>query len=1538
MTRSRRLLLRAVTYLPVVVLLIAAVIYVKGQINDLCRHANVVVESELQRQLRREVRVGSADLCRPGVAVLRDVRIAKGKSLTEGEISSVQKVVVRYDWRALVLGGKGASSVSEISVFSPDVLVVRRLDGSFNVTELLKFPPGPPKPPFRGKIRIINGTATFYDFAVRPGQAPEPVRVRDLRGTVDAARYPIYDFRGTAHGAKGEFARAGVRGTYYKPSKRITVHVVASGASAPRVMPYIWKSKTVQVAAGNLNTAVTLDFHRVGGKYKTVVSGTAHISDATLRMSILRQPVTGVSGNIIIARNRAGGHVTGSFAGAPVQAVGAVVDFAHPRLDLVVDSRCMEAGSLIRATTFLGPVAEFGPSGRGPVHARIMGNPSNLFVTATAEIPRASVSGVGVRNLAVGMQYRPGVVDIRSLRMTADGATVYVSGRVGLRPTTTLNLRGRFEGLDIRRLPMEAQARVAATGQASGTFSLTGSAASPAISVTAKVSRGSVDGVEFSSVEGRLSVSGSRTEVDNLKVLGVFGGAIEASGVVSGTAFDLSVSANSVDLGSLARAFGEEGYSGTAFFNGHVYGSLKSPHVKGIAEVFGANAEGYTVDHALISFSADRNTIAVEEGLVQMYPAELRFSGEATGLDTSRIAFNGSASVRRLEVTRLLGLVEQKLDVTGTIGGDFSISGVYLPHAPANQEPFQDVTASGSLTLEDATAFGYPVTAASAKLEYSNDVLKLTKAHLASDGAQVDVTGSINTAARTVDASFDLSGLQLSRIQEYVTDDYFVLSGVASVTGTVSGPLDNAKGMIDANVEGLTVNYEKFDKAEAHFAYDNGTFESFSLVVARAGQALELSGTDLNPETGCLGAAKGSLVDISVPDVMAIVRASPFFASEEGRPIAQNLDKLPRLTSGRINGTFSMAGCFESPEGEIIVPDGKLDLTATNVGVDVQKIDTIELQASAKSGVVSLDKFEAISGEASIVATGEHAYENGRLNLEVRADNIALSDLNPWLGPKVPTGTVSAVVDITGAVSAPDIVGSVEIVKPSYDGFTLDRLRASSIRIMANRIEIPDVIVTAAGHQASAAAFVPWDWSSFSVPNDEPISASVDVSKQSLDVLSVFVPLVDATRTSGAIDQGSFRLSGTLLDPQMSGALRIKGGTIALRDFTNTFTNVTADLSFTGDRVQVNALSAASSEGGSMHAVPGGYATVGILGTSEVNLAVVVDRMVVGEKNLLGFKEDVHTQVDAGLSVTGPVGSPVVADAAIEGKQGGVMLSHGKLSFVLTSKPQVAAMPPLPINPILKVTLRLGDDVEVAPPGMSMVVAGTGSLAGTLAAPRMNLALEVRSGEINLATARLRVSPGGTIRISYEYPNAPVVAVDFQSKASVFAVNSIGQRQRYQITMTVTGQATSPQISLSSEPPGLTRPQMLAALGHVPGLFTSAEAGLQAELTGVLTAVGTSALLAPIENIFVQKLGFEQFSLEYSPLYPLSLYVSRHLFGNFYIAFYRQLTGSFAGVGTADTLYEVVLSYRLKRLYQTSVGVDNQQTIIFQIGYANTFW
>lgn len=1524
MTRSRRLVLLIVTVLPLLVLIVAGTIYLKRQLDLLAGHANVLIAGELQRRFHKQVTIGSARIS-PQVIVLQDIKVAKGATFASGTLVSVPRLFIHYDWHGLLLGGRGAGAVSDIVAMRPRVLLIRRPDGTFNIAELLKPPPGPPRPPFVGKLKALHGEVEFVDYAVVPGRVQGPMFLHDVKASVDAARFPVYGFSGTAKGARGQFARAVFKGRYYAATKRTLVDVNARSVSAPLVMPYAWKSKSVNVSAGNLDLSAVLDGRRADGHYSVTVAGRAKVRNAVVGLGFLRTPATGVNGDLVLARDRADAHMSGNLRGTPLGIAGTFVDFKNPTLNLTVTSQSADFRGVIAATTFLGGLSQFAPSGRGPVSAKITGPLSNPVVDVTARVPHASIRGVPVSDVVVSALYRRGRIDVHSVQLLAKGASMSAHGFVTIGPSAVMSLAGRFSGFDLRALSKTTG--FAVSGITSGTFSLTGPTANPAVSATVHAVNGSVSGEPFSTADASVKLVGSRLGLASLRVNGLAGGSVRAFGTLSASSINLTTSASSISIADVARYFGDTGYSGTAFFNGRIIGTPKSPQVDGTLEVFEAKLNGYNVDHALLAFSGNRHSATINEGVVQVFPAEADFTAELTGLDTNRISFSGKGNVQRLEVTKLLELLDRHANVSGTILGDVTFSGVFLPHVRPGTPRFIGLVASANVSLEDASAFGYPISSASAKLDYSNDVLRIADATVMSDKAKLALSGTLATDTYEIKAGFDLTGFDLSRLHEYL-GDYLNLAGMASASGTVSGTWDNIQASVGAKVDELAINYERFDSAEAKLTYADGKYTSYSATLVRGTQKFDVSGTDFDPDTGCLASARGVVEDVSVPDIWAILRASPYFSTPEGKPTAQALDKFPKVVSGRVNGSFQINGCLDSP-------DGSINLSATNIGLDVEKIESIELQASAKAGVISIGKLRAVSEDMTVDVAGAPAYDDGNLNLEIRAENVRLSRLEPWFGKNTPGGTLSALFMVRGPASAPDIRGSAEIVKPSFDGFALDQLRASTIQITANRIDIPDILLTAAGYQAAASASVPWNWAALSVPNDEPIHLSVDLSTQNLGILNVLGPIVDASKTTGTVSEAWFRLDGTLLDPQLTGSVKVTNGTIAFVGFSNTFSDVNVNLGFVGDRLVVNTLSAASSLGGNLYVVPGGYITAGILAPSEVNLQVVADRLKLAERNVLGMREDVNTQIDAGLSVTGPLTAPTIADKATGAVAGGIALSHAKLAFQLVARKALWEAHP-PINPSFNVSLKLGQDVVISPPSMSLTVTGGGSLTGTLAQPVVDrLELTVLSGDIGLATARLRVIPGGKITVTYAPLAVPDVQIDLHATASVFAVNSLHQRQRYQITMAISGQAASPQINLSSSPPGLTKEQMLAGLGHLPSLFASPETGLQQELGSVLTAAGATALFAPIENLLIQKLGFEQFSLEFSPMYPLSIYVSRQLFGNYYLSFYRQLRGALAS--TQDVWYRVMLSYR-KNLYEFSVGADDEQTLYAQIGYAKAFW
>jgi hypothetical protein len=332
----------------------------------------------------------------------------------------------------------------------------------------------------------------------------------------------------------------------------------------------------------------------------------------------------------------------------------------------------------------------------------------------------------------------------------------------------------------------------------------------------------------------------------------------------------------------------------------------------------------------------------------------------------------------------------------------------------------------------------------------------------------------------------------------------------------------------------------------------------------------------------------------------------------------------------------------------------------------------------------------------------------------------------------------------------------------------------------------------------------------------------------------------------------------------------------------------------------------------------------------------VANGLSIIERNALGLQEDVSLQLDAGLSVTGDPRAPLVANANVGGVPGGITMHDARVAFVSSAIPERRPVAVPFINPTFDVAIRIGENVVIAPPTMTLTVTGEGSVSGSLAQPIIALEMTIQEGSLRLAVSRLTVVTGGKLYVRYSPPQESEIRVDFQASTTVMAMNSLGQRERHVITVNVKGPVTNLEIDLSSTPADLSREQMLAALGHVSGIFAGGEIGLQNELGNILTAVGTSTIFAPVESLFVEQLGFEQFSLEYSLGQPLAIYVSRRLWGNFFISYYGVLTSNFTSPN--DVAYLLGLGYRFGPKYQFTMFVDNMQNGSFQMQYTQAFW
>ncbi|MGB9619478.1 MAG: translocation/assembly module TamB domain-containing protein, partial [Armatimonadota bacterium] len=330
-----------------------------------------------------------------------------------------------------------------------------------------------------------------------------------------------------------------------------------------------------------------------------------------------------------------------------------------------------------------------------------------------------------------------------------------------------------------------------------------------------------------------------------------------------------------------------------------------------------------------------------------------------------------------------------------------------------------------------------------------------------------------------------------------------------------------------------------------------------------------------------------------------------------------------------------------------------------------------------------------------------------------------------------------------------------------------------------------------------------------------------------------------------------------------------------------------------------------------------------------IDLLLRASGLVLEEEDVFGLQEKVRTQVDAGIAVGGTLFMPIVGQAPVEGYEPGVTLSNAVLEFAIPEKRPPSPPLRLPIHPrFVDLGLTIGSNVHAKPPQMDLLVDGGGVVAGELGKNlSVGLDVTVKEGSINLYASRLRIEPGAGMVLRFQPPNPPEFLLSgFKAMTSVMATSPLGRRERYKITITASGNVmnlTEKSIAFSSDPEGLSREQIIAALGHVQGLLNTAQGDFQREFGNALRGVASSALFMPVERLFTEQLGFEEFSIESGAFAPLSLYLSRRLFSNFYMSFFQRLQ---ATANVQEATWQFLLGYRFKQFYSLSVGIDNQQT------------
>jgi translocation and assembly module TamB len=705
--------------------------------------------------------------------------------------------------------------------------------------------------------------------------------------------------------------------------------------------------------------------------------------------------------------------------------------------------------------------------------------------------------------------------------------------------------------------------------------------------------------------------------------------------------------------------------------------------------------------------------------------------------------------------------------------------------------------------------------------------------------AQADLTGSVAAAgvpSGPLTAHIDASGLP-NAPRGSVTAHGELLGAPVTVT-IAANSQGNAIHAVVNQVDWKSIHAEgdvRFDTASAraggNMRLTVGRLADFTPLVGQpiAGDAtVTLNLMDRQARIGL------AVNNAGLPGSASVTRATLDASIDDpfGRPTVDATLALGELRAGGVAGTVSVKA-HGPPNAVAVTVSGsvpnlagaplRLSLAGT-IDAEAQQTvvasaeaswrqKTVRLLAPARfthAGTVSVDRLRLGLDKAVLEASGQIAPALG-LTSTLRGMPAALADMVvPDLGLE---GSIDADVRLTGPVARP--AGPIKVTATGL------RLRQGFGRTLPPaRI---DATATLDGSAAQIDLRAALGTSQLTVSGRAPLGATgpLDLHAAGNLDMGILNPVLAANgRHIGGRLNMNAAIAGSAADPKLSGSADIVDGEIQDASQGARIHAIQARLELAGDTVRlVNAKGQAD---------PGTVALGGTIGVLAPGMPI---DLILTARNARPLATDALTvSLDADVTLRGPADA-VTIGGTVRTRQIDIRVPEKLPSSVATIRVRDPARPP-PAPPApgpalaLDLTLDVPNRAFVRGHGLDVELGGRFRLGGTLDRPRADGGLTLRQGTIAFAGQTLAFSKG---TIGFNGASLSNPSIDLLSTTSRAAVT---------VTLTVSGTARAPKITLSSTPE-LPQDEMLAQLlfkrsvGSLSPFELAQIAGALASLTGV---------------------------------------------------------------------------------------------------------
>ena len=882
--------------------------------------------------------------------------------------------------------------------------------------------------------------------------------------------------------------------------------VQADAVDVSGIMNLAPTNKNLSVTAGVLHD-VKAQITSRDGKYS--MSGNLAFDgvDGTYKNGSTTYQISKGNGKIFFQNNnilisRSGWYINNQ--AVKVNGLVTLSDDVDLNLNAVADSVALETFTNNQFTGIIG----------GRVH--IGGTSVNPNVSGTIKSNEVSYDDYRIDSGEANFIYSDGTVDIRDATLYIGDGSVNGRGKYNV-DSGDFSVEGTIHNAEIA--PFTQNLATPISGIVNGDFAVTGKNRNITALEGNVIGSGiSARGISLDTAKLSFTKSGTIT---NIAVTGAMGnGLLSGYGTIDNNNLNLSLSADSLDVSNFSTFVGKSifgnitGYASITgdLDNVSVTGSITSPEIIYDGAHFNSINAGFTIkDHVL---ALENASIGDGDGAITI--------GGTLNLDSNALNMRARAKAVRIEnLIRpftdipLTGWFESENEIRGTVDNPYVHGYAHL----------YDGSYSGKLISD-------------AKFDYTLDNQILTLPDFTVQGYGAVIRGSGTASESSLNIDLDGKNIDIGRL--LVNTDYDV-KGYVQAKGHIGGSLynPNFNGSVTSNF--LTINGEGITNISGTLYADKTVvnLEKFEFDEEQGGHYMARAGMSTVGDKRLFGTLQ--VTNGRVSNLLSLL----------GKPV----DKL----DGSLSGTVDLGGTYGNPSLNVV---GSIK----DVTIDTKVVGDAKIDASLENRKFKIRTLK-LPVDDGLIAAGGTVDLDGDADLQIAVRDVDIEPFLPLIGDNInATGSVTGVINMTGATQNPKVELSASLANGSYNGIDIDQ--GFVLATMENHvINVQRIQGVKEDYKLSAYGKIPlaalYTTGYLDANDSKAMDMTVDFNEADMAVIPLITPTVkDAT---GAL-KGVVHVTGTIDQPEAYGTVSVRNGTIKIKTVGNELKNIDGDLIFSGQQ------------------------------------------------------------------------------------------------------------------------------------------------------------------------------------------------------------------------------------------------------------------------------------------------------------------------------------------------------------------------------------